>query len=152
MNHLGDGVCEGPMGSRSFSSSVRPAPVNFRCEKFDNDRGDCKLPLKQYYNQYYSQYSRTGYVDESYGFYSKLEIIYVPKANWFGQRPRTNVLSSDSLKGMLFLERTIMETIEEICEQSGDGPDVCGMLVPHTCQDLLAEMDRFACHVYYLCF
>ena len=142
MNRLGDGVCEGPMGSRSFSSSVRPAPVNFRCEKFDNDRGDCNPPLKY-------QYSRTGI--DSYSAYERLKIIYVLKANWFGQRPRTNVLSSESLKGMLFLERTVMETIEEICEQSGEGPDVCGMLVPHTCQDLLAEMDRSAFHVYYLC-
>ena len=41
-----------------------------------------------------------------------------------------------------------METIEEICEQSGDGPEICGMLVPHTCQDVLAEVARFAFHVY----
>ena len=40
-DHLGDGVCEGPMGSRSFSSEPRPAPVNFRCERFKNDHGDC---------------------------------------------------------------------------------------------------------------
>ena len=73
---------------------------------------------------------------------------------------------------MLFLERTVMETIEKLCEQAGkvkrvrvrrsvrvrvrvevrliiplclsQGPDECGMRVPHTCQDLLAEMDRFA--------
>ena len=148
MDRLGDGVCEDFMGSRSFSSASRPAPVNFRCKKFDNDRGDCETPPKNNLRSRTGIDGKDNYLDERYGSYTKLRILYVPKANWFGDRPRVNVLSSDSLKGILFLERTVMQTIEEICEQSGDGPDVCGMLVPHTCQDLLADMDRFAVQVH----